>query len=794
MILSSIQQLLRSATRAAWRATRPCHVSLRLECLTAPAEVLYDEAGVPYLFASSARDLLALQGYVHAGHRLFQMELMRRLARGQLSELLGRRPISLATSPVYLEGFTTVDLDTLMRGVAIEEAAERSREQATPEFRALMASYAEGVNEHLRRGRRELELLLLRSTPEPWSERDPFLLYKAFAFELCVSWVSKLTLHALFAGFPGRAAALRELICAGARTSDAAVRFDAAAAQRLAELGKAAVAFAGASAGAPGSNAWAVEGSRTTSALPLLCNDPHLPLHAPSLLYLQHLEAPGVKVAGLGGPGIPGVAMGHNASYAWGVTHAYVDDCDLFAEQLSGDRCATPDGAVELQRREVHIAVRGEEVERRDLRVGPHGLLLSDLLTRPPDQPAAFALRWTGSDGGRDLEGLWQIASGATWSDFRQGCALIATPAWNMVYADRAGHVGYTLAGWVPRRPWGGSLDIVDGARWGDWQGFLPAEELPHVLDPEDGIVASANNRVIDEAYPYYISDLFQLPLRVRRIRALLGDGKLDVDAMRRMQLDDFSDWAFRLNRDRLQPLLTANAVRDADALLALRVLSSWDGRLRVEYVAPSVFHSFLLAFARRVLAAQLGTPLSELLLARFEIPAFSLERMIAGNPEAWLGGAPDEPIAATIEAALADGVRWLRGRLGVDPRGWGWGRLHTLTHRHLLDAEDGGPTRWLSIGPAPSPGDWGTLALGAFRLSAPFANVLGPDGRLIVDLSDLDASRWVLSTGQSGHPLSPRYRDQAALMAAGADRAWPFSRGAIEAAAVQRLSLQPAG
>jgi penicillin amidase len=583
---------------------------------------------------------------------------------------------------------------------------------------------------------------------------------------------------------------LRRLILANARVDDTAVRFDAAAAARLAELGKAAVAFVGRPASAPGSNAWAIEGWRSATGHPLLCNDPHLPLLAPSMLLLQHLEAPGVKVAGLGGPGIPGIAMGHNAHCAWGVTHAFVDDCDVFAEQLDGERCATPAGPVELRTRTVHIMVRDAVVEQRVIRYSPHGPLLSDLIARRDDLPPSYALRWSGRDGSRDLEGFWAMARAESWTDFRGAAALLGTPAWNLVYADRQ-HIGYCLAGAVPRRPWGGSLEIVDGARHGDWQGYVPAAELPHLLDPEDGIVASANDRVVDEGYPHYISDLFEPPFRVRRIRQLLTATPLhDVEQMRRVQLDDFSEWAFRINRERLQPL--AADVRDADAQFALRVLSSWDGRLRVDYVAPSVFHAFLLAFARRVLAAALGSDLADLTLSQVEMPALPLEKIMARDPEAWLGEPGGEgEVAALIEAALADAVQQLRALAGPRPGAWTWGALHQVTHRHLLD--DGTALRHLSIGPTPSAGDWSTLNLGLYRPSEPFASIVGADARLIVDLADFDRSRWVLSTGQSGNPLSPCYRDQASLMARGLDRAWPFSRGAIEAAASRRIQADPA-
>lgn len=790
--------------------------TLRLECLSAPAEVVFDGAGVPYLYAASQRDLLALQGYLHAHDRLFQLEMMRRLARGELSAAVGRQPIRTRDWTVHFKDISTVEFDLFWRSFQLEQAAKRSLAQATPEFRALAGAMAEGVNERLRRGRwqRPLEAQLLGLEIEPWTELDPFIVYKGFAASLALVWHAKLTLAALLRVHPDKAEALSALMALPGQVDETKLRSTAAPVRtlRLAAIGRAALEVTGYTAGGYGSNAWVVAGKHTKSGKPLMACDPHLPLMAPCIGYLQHLEAPGIKAAGYAGPGVPGLVMGHNEDYAFAITHAWIDDCDLFREEIDADgqRCRTPEGWSELESQTLRVDVRGQDAVERVVRYGPHGPLLTDVLGgvagRLDDASSAkrsdglggsaeegLALRWTGQDGGRDLEAYWGVAKGRCWGDFRQACGLFAAPAWNMLYADRDGHIGYQLAGWIPDRPWQGSLGVVDGSKTNDWSGYVSYEELPSSFDPEEGVVASGNQRIVGDEYPHYLSDLFEPPFRAERARAVLLRGGHDLDSLRALQLDDHSGWALRITRERLLPLF--DELQHPDARLALLLLRAWDGRMDKDAVAPAVYYSFVLAFVRRTLVLRLGSALAEAVLERFTMPALAIEKMLARDEDAWFGTSAltgdAQAGSALLEAALAEGVGELRRRLGPKSSGWRWGRLHRRTQQHALgDLPVIG--RFFNVGPREASGDGTTLNTGILRFSEPYDMFGGSDARLLVDLSRLDASRWVSATGQSGDPLSPHFRDQFELLVTGRDRPWPFSRAAVEAEGTHRVHLEP--
>ncbi|MCK5798254.1 MAG: penicillin acylase family protein [Deltaproteobacteria bacterium] len=803
--------------------------TLRLECLSAPAEVVFDGAGVPFLYAATERDLLALQGYLHARDRLFQLEMMRRLARGTLSAVVGRQPIKTRDWTVHFKGISTAEFDTFWRAFDLEGAAALSMRQATPKFRGLAGAMAEGVNEYLRRRRwrRPLESRLLRLEVAPWTELDPFLVYKGFAASLALVWQAKVTLAALLAAHPDKADALRALLSLTGRVRETTLP-DSGMAQglsRLASLGRASLEITGYTAAGYGSNAWAIDGQHTRSGKPLLACDPHLPLMAPCIGYLQHLEAPGIKAAGYAGPGIPGLIMGHNADYGFALTHGWIDDCDLFREEIRGGRCRTRDGWVDLVERQVHVDVQGGASFEKTVRRGPRGPLISDILNdlgldgpggdsdgasgdlaEAPEGSeaagrAAISLRWTGMDGGRDLEGYWALCRGRSWGDFRSAAGLFAAPAWNLLYADRDGHIGYQLAGWVPERSWEGGLDLVDGASVTDWRGYVSAEELPSAFDPSDGILASGNQRIVGDTYPHYLSDLFEPPFRAERAREVLARGHHDVASLRALQLDIHSTWADQINQERLQPLLLPATkgggprVTHPEARFALMLLRGWDGAMDKEAVAPAVFYAFILAFVRRTLVLRLGETLAVALLERFAMPAFAVEKMLARGEDAWfatetLAGA-GQPNDALLEAALADAVRTLRGRFGTRSSTWRWGRMHQRTQHHPL-GEIPALGRIFDIGPREASGDGTTVSTGMLRFSDPYEQFGGADARLIMDLGDLDASRWILATGQAGTPLSRHYRDQFELLISGHDRPWPFSRSGIAAGAERRWRCVP--
>ncbi|MBW2731552.1 MAG: penicillin acylase family protein [Deltaproteobacteria bacterium] len=785
-----------------------------LDCLEAPAELSFDAAGVPYIFAQSQHDVAVLQGYVHARDRLFQMEMLRRMAQGRISEVVGRQPLGGKGLSLHFDALSTVELDGLLRLLDLEGAARLSVEQVSASYRSIARAYASGVNAFLRAHplSRPLELRLLGSDVEPWGELDPFLVHKAFAFNLALSWQAKLTVEALVASHPEQAPSMLALLGITSATGMPHVPQSTPELEqirRLASFGRGVVETTGFMGGGMGSNAWAVGGELSADGQPLLAADPHLPTFVPSFSYFQHLEAPGLKVSGTTTPGMPGVIMGHNETCAFAMTHAWIDDSDLFSEEVRADgSCLGPDGWEPLACDVTTIMVKGEDPVEMTLRRSPRGGLLDGLFAAIPDrqtsdgaqasdevpdgaQGRAMALRWSGQDGGRDLESFWAMDRAHSWGEFRKASALLSTPVLNVVYADRDGHIGYQMAGWVPQRSWEGGLAVVQGRSSRGWHGYVDFDELPFVLDPAQDMVVSANQRIVDDDYPHYLSALFEPPFRADRARRLLAQGKLDVHALRAAQLDQKSEWAERINERWLQPL--SATIKNPDARLALLLLAGWDGSMHAEQAAPAVFYQTVLAFVRRLLVARLGDWAARAILELYTMPALALEKMLAQGEEAWFGAdeilPPDSE--ALMELSLADAVCTLRELLGPQTTEWRWGRLHQRRQKHAFD---GVPvlSSLFNLRAVEAGGDGTTLNTGLLRFGASFEQVGGTDARLIVDLGDFERSRWVNASGQSGHPYARNYRDQFDLLMAGEDRPWPFSRDAIAAASRSILEAVP--
>lgn len=780
--LSNMLKKLEKRVGKTFNTTRNKRICL--DSLIHPVEVLFDDAHIPYIYAENTQDLVLTQGYLHASDRLFQLEMMRRLAKGELSSIAGKTPIKTRDWSRHFQGLTMVEFDLFWRSFDLVEAAKRSYQQATPEYRLLAAAMAEGVNAYLARNRfrRSIEVQLTGLKIAPWTPIDPFIVYKGFAASLALIWQAKLTLASLIEAYPDAADELRRLFALTANVEQTKISQPALAqtTRKLAALGRSALEVTGYNASGYGSNAWAVSGERSKSGKPLLACDPHLPLMAPCIGYLQHLEAPGFKAAGYAGPGIPGLTMGHNEHYGFAITHAWIDDCDLFLEKIEDGNLRRGEKTFPIAEKRIEIDIRGKGKRAHRIRQSEHGVFLSDVLNggyqpeRSLGEKEAISLCWTGREGGRDLEAYWGLCTASSWDEFRAASSLFAAPAWNLIYADKQGHIGYQLAGWVPKRTWQGGLDLLNGESCCKWDGMVDFEALPHAFDPPEGIIASANQRIVGREYPIYLSELFEPPYRADRAKAFLGTGKHSVATMRDLQNDSRSFWAEKIVDNYLGRI---DDYQRPNARFAMMILRGWNGDMAHYRIEPSVFYLFLYHYVEKTFKTKLGQELGALLLERFTMPALAIEKIISRAESYWFG---DTDAHAIIEDALDDAIADLTQRFGSDSDQWQWGRIHQRTHYHAL-GDLPGIGRLFNIGPRPASGDGTTTSSGILRFSEPFDQFGGADARLIIDLADWEACRWILATGQSATPLSPYYHDQFELLMAGQDRPWHFERCEIE-------------
>ena len=769
------------ATWLYWR-THVCLAQLdgvvQLSGLQARVEILRDARGIPHIRAQSLDDLFFAQGYVTAQDRLWQMDLSRRLALGELSELFGER---------------TLRLDIENRTLGFSQACERALGELDAGSRQMLAAYTRGVNAFIstRQGRLPMEFLALRYEPRPWGEADSFAVALNMAKILNTSWPDELMRERIRAKvgpdlyadlFPDRAALDRPVAEFLPPAGTASPGGRATLLSQPAELAPwrgVLISTPESSLADVGSNNWVVSGTHTQSGKPLLANDPHLGHGVPSVWYLVHLKAPGLNVAGASLPGLPAVTIGHNARIAWGVTNTGPDVQDLYVENFHfrDPKKYLHNGEwVEATEREEVIQVRGARDYHFAVQTTRHGPVISH------DGNRDLALRWTALEPGALRFPFWGINQAQNWQEFTAALREYAGPMQNFVYADLDGNIGFYAAGWVPIRKHGdGTVPSLGSDDDHDWTGYIPFESLPHAYNPASGIIATANGRIVPEGYPYFITSLWASPCRTARIYQLLEAGShLTVADMLRIQTD------IRTLEDQwiAQRLLGAAAQHPpetAEAQYALSLLPAWDGEARADSAATLVCEVTRRALRERILKPKLGDDLSGY---HWPMSTVFLENVVSNGWTRWLPPG-DADFNVTLMRSLEEGVRRIPALVGSgDHAAWRWGDTIPLTFQHPLGSV---PLlrRWLNVGPFPQAGTGNTV-----KQTTPSHGV---SMRLAVDFSDFDNSVQNITLGESGQVLSPYYKNQFEAWYNGRSFPLLFSDSAVERGTVHRLLLEPA-
>ncbi len=773
------------------------------EGLGAPARVIRDANAIPHIRAESAADAWFVLGLVHAQDRLWQMEVARRAVQGRLSEILGAR---------------TVGLDRLVKTLDLYGHARRSLPHQTPETQAALAAYAKGVNAWIRHvdarslGRGAPEFFLFGEGFAPWTPADSLGILKMMALRLTQSARAEVR-RALFqlALPPERVADILPDYPVGAETVVPRFTGETPPGSRaalppedplLAALGPPAPGEGGAS------NAWAVDPSRSSSRASLLANDPHLWLSAPSVWYLADVQGGGVSGIGATLPGVPAIVIGHNGRVGWGLTTAHIDDQDLYIERLApGEPGAylTPDGPRPFDNRRIRIEVDGAAPLVETVRRTRHGPVLApDMLGVGQITPEGHvaALAWTAlTDDDRSLSALTALLAAEDVGAALEVADLVAAPAQVLTVADRR-EVAMVLAGRVPQRhPTNrsrGRLPVTGWRAEHDWQGSLPAAARPLVRAPEEGAVATANNRLTDRPYPEHLGHDWAPPYRIRRIiKELSGRRFHSRDSFVALQADTISEMARSI-----LPLIArelwwgrASGAEEGLRAEALDLLADWNGEMDQHSPEPLIFSEWMRRLTERLAADELGGLYPEIAGAQ---PLF-VERVfrdiegaaiwcdVTKTPEA-------ETCAEIAVAALDDALAGLSAEHGRTIAGWRWGEEHRAVHRHMplgylgwvgflvnIEHETSGGTDTLMRGQ--------TLGRGP----TPFENVNAAGLRVVYDFADLNRSVWMISTGQSGHPFSRWYDHFAEPWARGDVVAMSMADEDAQSGAVGTMEIVPA-
>lgn len=749
------------------------HGHVHVPDVHSPVDIWFDGYRVPHIRAERARELFFAQGYVHAMERMWQMEFTRRVAAGRLAETFGNLPVNWRDLTVHLRDTRLVDVDHFLRTLRLMWASERSVAALDDHSRSMLEAYCDGVNAWLMtRPHRRLpvEFRLLGLDAVPWTPVDAVSVAKSMAYHLNFAWKTTLVQAAIGQILPEAMAA--QLLPEGYAPHEPII-VSRAQAEGLLETDEAVRDTLGWRGTGLGSDSWVLSGSRTESGKPLLANDPHLRLRAPCVWYLTHLEGDGYDVQGASLPGMPGVVLGRTPTLAWGVTAAMLHDADIYIERLDENRpdfYQVGDDWQKLEVIEEEIKIRDSLLPiHRTVRVSRHGPLLSDALPRHSrDAHRGLALRWIAHEPTVEVAGVMAVNRARTREDLREALRLFACPAQNFVYADTDGNIGYQLAGWIPiRRKGKGQLPVPGWTDEYDWSGYVPFEENPHEENPESGYIATANNQIAGEDYPYFISHLWEPAYRIRRIHELIRSRqKHSVTSACRMQADLVSLQATDFMRDVIRPFVGSPESLDLSHLARhlLELITHWDGACSTESKAAAAFHVVQYQLLLRIFGERLGEDTLLAYLEHFNESLVKLDKIMAEEQSEWFG---KEGRNGAVASALEASARWLGKELGPETAGWTWGRLHQTIFEHPIGGQTFSAT-FFNLGPYPTPGSIGTLNAGQFFYAYPFRHYVGASYRHVIDLSDANDSHYVLHTGQSGNPLSSHYRDQVDLWLSG--------------------------
>jgi penicillin G amidase len=762
-------------------------------------EIIRDDTGLPHIYASDLGDLFFAQGYVHAQDRLWQMELNRHVGHGQLSELFGDTGFGDST---------TLKVDKFLRTIGLDRAARADLASLDAPTRATLQHYADGVNAfiHSHPDNLPIEFTLLGYHPADWQPIDTLVWAKVMAYNLGGNYQDELLrvqldnalgesrTKELFPHYPltgpfiipPEAKRYDGSISPSDSLEGGATRRDIAIGQPdLADLQAINRSLELLSEGV-GSNNWVVDGTRTTTGKPLLANDPHLDISMPSVWYANALHCVPVSrecpydVIGFTFPGVAGVVIGHNDRIAWGVTNTGPDVQDLFIEKVN------PANAnqywyqghwqeMDLDSQVIHVK-SGPDVPLT-VQYTRHGPIMTPVLK---GVTATLALEWTAThDRSSIVRSLLALDAARNWDEFRSALRLWDVPAQNFVFADVDGDIGYQMPGLVPIRASGdGTVPAPGDTGQFEWKGYIPFDELPFVLNPPNHLIVTANNQVVPDGYKYMISTMFDAPFRAERISEMLAaKAKLSPDDLKVIQGDIYS-----LPLANLQKYVVRVKPVGFLAERALKYVQGWDGNLTQDNIGGTILEATYLKLVYDLFEPRLGPSLFATYLPRGDLHHVLVDRLLGDSKNEWWDD-PTTPKSETREDRLAEayseGVDWLGSQFGDWPPDWHWGRLHTATFAHPF-----GSIRPLDLlfnfGPTGVPGDGYTVYNTGFDPSNPYSVQTLSSMREIIDLSDLDASWWIQTTGESGQPLDPHYTDLTPLWREAKYEPLYFTRGAV--------------
>lgn len=735
--------------------------------IASSATIERDQRGIPHIYADSDADLFVAFGYAMAQDRLFQLDYLRRKGAGRLAEILGS---------------DALEYDLLVRTVGLRRIAESEWNRLPEETQSVLKSFTAGINAMIEQsaGNLPIEFDLLGYQPEPWTEIDCLTIEGEFRWYLTGRF-PVIVIPELVKRCVGDGSLFREFMC-GEAIDEYILPRDGYPAARSYREPEAVPPTLGGFDDGTGSNNWVVSGKLTKSGKPLVASDPHIAIEAVSCWYQSHLCGGSFNVAGMSYVGMPAIMFGRNEHVAWGITNNICSLRDLYQEKTDAEHpgCFLFNGEWEPWRERTEtIAVRDGEPVTKTIRSSRNGPIVDEVLPRPADKTGPVSLRWLGMREGGWLTALLGVDRARDVNEFNESLRPWHVPTFSLVFADKEGHTGLKISGRIPIR------NVEErGYRPGwdpahQWDGLIPFEDTPGVIDPEQGFAATANNPLATSDYPYPLSCTAPAGYRARRIREMIQTSSgLTPDDFQAMQFDALSMRAVNC-LPLLLAILQGDESPNEQTSQAVSALASWDGNILPDAIGPSLFNVFFTHWTRAVVAERFEEAAHPLVAMGAEGLA---ARLLAEDNHGWFSsGDRDERVRAAFKSAIED----LTERLGSDMSDWKWERLHRLTMNHVL-ASRGDLAELLNYAGMGVRGDMQTVCNTG---SGPDWTALTGGGfRMVADLSDATTLRTVDAPSQSGHPGSPHYRDQLADWLAGNYHDLPLRRDNVTSHHTQTL------
>ncbi|MGY9002818.1 MAG: penicillin acylase family protein [Rhodospirillales bacterium] len=710
---------------------------IQLEPLKSSVKVYRDTRGIPHIYASNLSDAYHALGFAHAQDRFAQMELMRRHGNGRLAEVVGARAIPS---------------DRFMRTLGFNRLVEAQFLTLLAPSREVLQAYSDGVNSWLknRRSSLPLEMIAIGYSPDPWRPEDSLIWGRIMAMWLSGNWRTEfLRLQMSSKLSPEKINALWPQIDFQDEIKQSlGAILPEKSAKLIDELRQ--VSDSGAS------NSWVIDGTKTRSGKPILANDPHLGFLAPIMWYLADLNTPKHRMTGGTVPGVPFVVLGHNKKFAWGVTSTHPDLQDLFIETVTDEGYLTPTGPKAFIKHKETIKVKGADDIEITVRISRHGPIISDALpdlkkALSPTQVIALSATFLRSED-QSPDAYFGINTATSLGEFKQALKHLDAPHLSMTYADTSGNTARFLPGLLPNRR-------KDRGQFPQMGSATPLAPNINGLNPYappfpgGGYIVEANSKTVPTSFPHFISGSWAPGFRTRQIASLLtSNSKHTLKDSWEVIADNVSPLANELLPIMLQFLLMETNES--------RLLKAWNGVMSRRRIEPTIFMNWIRELNLRLYGDELGdlTPKFLRLRPLFLKYALTSDQIWCDNTRT----TENEDCSGVVTQALNDAIERLRAQYGSNVENWKWGTVHLAYFRHPVFSSIPLLGKWADLS-IPSDGGAFTINRGNFRLnrtSKPFRHTHGAGIRALYDLNDLNNSRFIIATGQSGNIVSPHYRD----------------------------------